>query len=120
MYRMEQKETSKEEIPLTVSFIVPNYNYLPDNGAPIRLNTSEGMSELNFVTALDQVPFTVKAAAISGDLVKLSLQAGKETFFNRWFAKDELRELTIAGAHFEIKVQHVDKDKSATITVRRL
>lgn len=118
---VEQKETNQEEVPLTVTFSVPDYNYLPDNGAPLRLNMSEGMSELKFVGQLNQIPFTLKIKAVSGELVQLSLQSGNEVFLNRWFAKDELRELTLNGAHFEIKVQHVDKDKkSATITVRRI
>lgn len=118
---IEQKETNQEEVPLTVTFSVPDYSYLPENGAPLRMNTSEGMSGLAFVGQLNQMPFTLKVTAVSGELVQLSLQSGNEFLFNRWFAKDELRELTIAGTHFEIKVQSVDKDKkSATITVRRL
>lgn len=120
---VEQKETDQEELPLKVSFIMPKYSYLPENGAPVSINTSTGISELSFVTKLAQSPFDLKVVEFSGAgaLVKLSLQSGSEIFFNRWFAEGEVREMTVTGAHFEVKVKQVDKDKkSATIMVRRL
>lgn len=117
---VRQQETQVEAMPLTVSFAAAAYSYLPENGAPLSLNSSYA-AELSFVTQFNQVPYTLKVNAVSGNLARLSLRMGNDFLFSRWFAKDEVRELTLAGVRFEIKVQSVDKDKgTATVTVRRL